>query len=95
MGSRTDAVPLPFGWLLVTKEYLQSVYNRGLEAGVSDASDVIKTGKALADDLDSVLKMNERLKEDAIRAAKLIDQTQKDAYDLGYSHGEKQIDKER
>lgn len=95
MGDRTEAVPLPFGWLLVTKSYLQSVFENGRETGVIETDNIINNGRALAESLEDTLKMNESLREKLRSATKLVDQTQKDAYDLGYLHGLQGQEKER
>lgn len=64
-------------------------YEDGRKAGIIETENIINNGRKIATNLDSALKINEKLREELRRLAKLVDQTQKDAYDLGYLNGTK------
>lgn len=89
-----EVIPLLFGWLFVKRSYLQSIFDRGHKSGLLETDSIIKNGRSIAKNLDETLKINEQLRIELRRLSKLIDQTQRDAYDLGYLNGTKGKDKD-
>lgn len=97
-GDGRKAIPLPFGWLLVTRSYLRqfskNAFEEGKKAGAVDTSDIIAGGEQLATDLKNALRRIEIYKQEASRMAEMIDKTQKDAYEMGREHGRREAEDE-
>jgi len=90
MGASPKIVPFGWpvaGWFLVNRSYLKTTYEDGIKAGIIQTDNVLSNGRQLAKDLKKQMEKCDRLQEELNRIGELIDQTQRDAYDLGHSHG--------
>lgn len=79
--------PLPFNRILVTKDYLLWFFNDAYAKGAGSTQTLLESSKTVTDSMEMVLKENNKLKAELNRVSVLIDQTQKDAYQLGLQHG--------
>ena len=88
-------IPLIGGWIITRKCELtklsQNWYKEGRSTGIIETDDLVQSSRILAADNRKATLKIETLEEEILRLGELIDQTQKDAYDLGYSHGSRGI----
>lgn len=61
---------------------------------VTDTAYLLRQSKAVGDNLETILKENNRLRAEVNRMGDLITQTQTDAYQLGLKHGQEGTDEE-
>lgn len=84
-------IPLPGGWIVARKQELISLsdrrYHEGCKDGMGETDGLIRSSRELIDDNTKAIKKIEHLEAEMLRLGELIDQTQRDAYTLGYSHG--------
>ena len=84
-------IPIIGGWILARKQELIDLstarYRDGRRDGVGETDGLVRSSRELVEDHRKAIAKIELLDTELLRMGELIDQTQRDAYTLGHSHG--------